>query len=544
MNNKTQYPSGRQQPITGITIRAKPVKAKKTNHKSRFLINRFNGKFRNRFIIIAITFILFLSTLFLIAMTIGLGYYWSIQNSPQILQGVDSSGIQLGNLTTTEAAILLHKKWNLENIILINTGEIKYPVPPMEIGLRLDPIATAEKAYAYGRNGTITDRIKAFMDARFVGSEIQPVIVVDIDVARSKLSSLEPVFSKPVTEPVLIYENESLTSTKGGNGYTIDFFASLKILEENSYSILFSGSYPLQLKTLSPKITDLSSIENKAREYLEKPLVLHFYDPVINEWIEHPIPKAEIAKWISAVTTSDTPEIYIDQLKIDDYLNRINDNFPPDRYIELEAISEEIINALNGNILRTIMIKHYPTTYTVGPGDTLLRIGWNLGIPYWRIIDQNPEINPDKLTTGQVLKIPSKDELIPLPVIENKRIVISISKQRLWAYENGEQVAKEVISTGINRSPTQPGVFQVQSHIKSAYASIWDLTMPNFLGIYEAWPGFMNGIHGLPTLSNGQRLWANILGRPASYGCIIMTLDAAKWLYNWAEDGVIVEIQS
>jgi lipoprotein-anchoring transpeptidase ErfK/SrfK len=67
--------------------------------------------------------------------------------------------------------------------------------------------------------------------------------------------------------------------------------------------------------------------------------------------------------------------------------------------------------------------------------------------------------------------------------------------------------------------------------------------MPHFLGIYEAWPGFMNGIHGLPTLSNGVRLWESILGRPASFGCIILDLQAAQDLYFWAEDGVVVEIQ-
>ena len=53
----------------------------------------------------------------------------------------------------------------------------------------------------------------------------------------------------------------------------------------------------------------------------------------------------------------------------------------------------------------------------------------------------------------------------------------------------------------------------------------------------------MNGIHGLPTLSNGNRLWAGNLGHPVSYGCIILDLDAAEDLYNWAEEGVVVEIQ-
>ena len=141
------------------------------------------------------------------------------------------------------------------------------------------------------------------------------------------------------------------------------------------------------------------------------------------------------------------------------------------------------------------------------------------------------------------LNIPSLNEMLPLPIVKNKRIVISISEQRMWTYENGQQRSEHVISTGIDRSPTYPGVYQIQTHELNAYASVWDLYMPHFMGIYEGWPGFMNGIHGLPTLSSGTRLWANVLGRPASYGCIILNLDDAEDLYNWAEAGVIVEIR-
>jgi lipoprotein-anchoring transpeptidase ErfK/SrfK len=125
----------------------------------------------------------------------------------------------------------------------------------------------------------------------------------------------------------------------------------------------------------------------------------------------------------------------------------------------------------------------------------------------------------------------------------NKRIVISISEQLMWVYQDGELIREHVISTGVANSPTMPGIFQVQSHFLNAYGSRWDLYMPHFLGIYDATPGFTNGIHGLPMLSNGKRLWGSVLGRPASYGCIILDLDAADQLYYWAEDGVVVEIQ-
>jgi lipoprotein-anchoring transpeptidase ErfK/SrfK len=152
-------------------------------------------------------------------------------------------------------------------------------------------------------------------------------------------------------------------------------------------------------------------------------------------------------------------------------------------------------------------------------------------------------MDPDNVYAGQAINIPSKDDLLPLPVVPGKRVVLSIGQQRMWVYQDGELLHKFKISTGVDRSPTQPGVFQVQTHEKRAYASLWELTMPDFLGIYEAWPGFMNGIHALPILKNGTRLWGSILGKPASYGCIILDTPNAAWLYEWAENGVVVEIE-
>jgi lipoprotein-anchoring transpeptidase ErfK/SrfK len=127
--------------------------------------------------------------------------------------------------------------------------------------------------------------------------------------------------------------------------------------------------------------------------------------------------------------------------------------------------------------------------------------------------------------------------------VENKRIVVDISEQSMTVYEDGEIRNTYIVSTGVSNSPTMAGIFQVQTHELNAYASNWDLYMPHFMGIYEAWPGFMNGIHGLPLLSSGQRLWASTLGSPASYGCIILDLAAAEDLYTWAEAGVVVEIR-
>jgi hypothetical protein len=38
------------------------------------------------------------------------------------------------------------------------------------------------------------------------------------------------------------------------------------------------------------------------------------------------------------------------------------------------------------------------------------------------------------------------------------------------------------------------------------------------------------------------RLWANVLGKPITYGCILMDLKDGQEIYRWADEGVVVEI--
>ena len=65
--------------------------------------------------------------------------------------------------------------------------------------------------------------------------------------------------------------------------------------------------------------------------------------------------------------------------------------------------------------------------------------------------------------------------------------------------------------------------------------------MPDWMGIYYA-GDLENGFHALPILPNGQRLWANDLGTPVSYGCIVLGVQEAQELYNWASVGTTVRI--
>ncbi|RPJ21870.1 MAG: murein L,D-transpeptidase [Chloroflexi bacterium] len=123
----------------------------------------------------------------------------------------------------------------------------------------------------------------------------------------------------------------------------------------------------------------------------------------------------------------------------------------------------------------------------------------------------------------------------------SKYILVDISEQHMYVYEGDVLVYSFVASTGINNG-TRAGTFAVQSKIPNAYGSTWNIWMPSWLGIY--WSGGLeNGIHALPILSNGATLWEGYLGRPVSYGCVVLGTYEAQLLYDWAEIGTPVEIQ-
>lgn len=123
----------------------------------------------------------------------------------------------------------------------------------------------------------------------------------------------------------------------------------------------------------------------------------------------------------------------------------------------------------------------------------------------------------------------------------SKYILVDISEQHMYVYENDALIYSFVASTGMGNS-TRVGTFSVLNKIPNAYGATWNIWMPNWLGIY--WSGSLqNGIHALPILPNGATLWAGYLGTPISYGCVVLDTYDAQVLYDWADIGTPVEIR-
>lgn len=469
-----------------------------------------------------------------------------IYGGGKILPGVQVAGVEVGGMSEAEAAQALASVWNDSSLIL-RDGVRSWSASPAALGIAIDAQASAATARAWGRSGSgPADALRAITGT----VALAPTLTVDWQRLSDYLTEAKSAIDLPAKNAGVRLVSGQAEPSPAENGRALDIPATLDQLRGDPGSELADGALDLALVETAPAITDASALVAQANALLAAPFIVHGYDPIRDEWTSWSAPPEEWANWIAAASDAGSATglaLALDPRGPSEFL-RASAVFGDERFVKVEeAVAAMQAAVQSGHAEAITRVWHQPTSYTVTPGQTLARIGEEVGIPYPYIQAANPGINADALYTGQTLNLPSRDVLVPLEPVPGKRIIISRAEQRMWASENGQVVFEWPVSTGIASSPTAPGVFQVQSHELNAYGEQWNLYMPHFVGFYHPGPNVevMNGFHGFPTsATGGYLLWTGDLGRPATYGCILLSLENAAMLYDWAEEGVVVEVRS
>jgi lipoprotein-anchoring transpeptidase ErfK/SrfK len=297
---------------------------------------------------------------------------------------------------------------------------------------------------------------------------------------------------------------------------------------------------------VQPDIIDASPLVEAASALLANPFEIRVYDPVTDDTEYWTLMPETWVDWLTAQPDSTQPlglALSLDAESLRAYLGEKQAELGGNRSLNLGESVAAVQTAIGrGDTGAYVRAYHGDVQHVVQPGETIISIAYDYGIPYPYVQQANGGI--DAVSVGQTITLPSHDVMLPEPIVFNKRIEVSISEQRVRVYENGGLKWDWPASTGISSSPTWPGIYQIISHEPNAYAANWDLWMPSFMGVYKPIPGsdFTNGFHGFPTRGGSQLLWTNSLGTRVTYGCILLSNENVQTLYQWAEEGVVVEI--
>ena len=468
--------------------------------------------------------------------------------SGRVMPHVEVGGVPVEGLTLSEVEATLDRLWNREyrmTAVDLHDPSRAWIVAPEDFGLEVDATASAKLAVDLLHSGDPLNRVLKMLRVLRSGMNLQPVINFDPSRAQVGFSAWEETLSQPARDADVSLEEGRVIIKEAEPGWRLDALASIELIAKDPENILLeSRMIPFVMQPVAAARTDISDVISRIDQVLQANPVLQAYDPVTDEHFNwSPIPSG-LMNWLLLTDEGSTISVDIDPEAVEVFVRLALDELGPDRGLDIARGCDSILAQVSGGTGEVLIIEYRPTTYQVQVGDQWISLSFKIGMPYWKLQEVNPTLARRGLIPGETLILPPRDDMLTLPVVPNKRIVVDISEQRMRVFQDGGMIREHVISTGISDSPTMPGIFQVSSHVLNAYASIWNLYMPNFMGIYDAVPGLTNGIHGLPLLSNGRRLWADVLGRPASFGCIIPDLQAAEELYNWAEDGVVVEIKA
>jgi lipoprotein-anchoring transpeptidase ErfK/SrfK len=489
----------------------------------------------------------------------------NIYRGDVILSGVSALGQDVGGRTRSEASQLIRTEWQSRKVIL-DGGEQSWTLSPEQLGVLLDADAMAEAAYQQGRaepslNAIIPTlrRIAASSGLLPVTAEetvVSPVWRFDRATATNTIRTLAGQIDIPMQNAGVTVVDGEVRTTAPQPGRALDVGALLTTLESHPWNVALARSDNLPLRFTMPvvdqppAIADVSALVAELTPLLANPITVDLYDPIRDERLAWTIQPADMGRWVGVGEATDAASGQkkltwsVDEQRVREFITAQNASFGDERFVDPDAAAPALAEAFQqqrGQVRQTV--KHGERQHVVQSGETLSSIAYDYGFPYPYLMLANP--GKENLMAGDTITIPSVDVLVPLPVVENKRIVISISKQNAKVYENGQLKWDWPASTGIDSSPTSPGIFQIQTHEEMAYAANWDLYMPWFMGIYRPVPGqeFMNGFHGFPSRDRRQLLWTRNLGSKVTYGCVMLSTENTKLLYDWAEPGVIVEIQ-
>ncbi len=453
-----------------------------------------------------------------------------------ILPGVTALGVDLGGKTQSQAAAALDEVWRSQRLTL-RAGERTWAVTARSLGIEIDAVAMAGRAYRASRSLERLGRGKTV---------VSPVLRVDERVVEARLAALAPDLYVAPQDARLHVVDGRLEALPAAPGMKLDVAATTGWLVQSAHQAVVQGVLDLAIEPLAPQITDVSALVERGNAWLSHTLSIRAYDPIADEMLTWTVEPETWAAWLSLAVDEEAASGFawtLDAVEVAAFVQARAEALGETRYIT----PDNLVNDVQGAIVDeswTVDLRVYHTArrHVVRAGETLSSIARLYGMPYPWLEQANPGVKT--LSPGQVIAIPSPDLMLPLPVVEGKRIVVSISRQVVWVYENGAIKWVWPVSTGIASSPTSPGVFQIQSHDENAYAASWDLWMPYFMGIYRPAPAanFMNGFHGFPTRGGATLLWTGNLGAPVTFGCILLDTGNAAALYRWAQEGVVVEI--
>ncbi len=463
------------------------------------------------------------------------------QYADRVYPGVFIRDLDAGGLTVDDAARRVERLYAVDQLAIFDAPDGRWFARWPEVGITANAAEAAQRAFSVGRTGALDARLRAWLDRRAIPVSFS----YDPAPARAFLEQRRAEVAVPARDARVEVDaaRGAAIAVPAAPGRELDAQATAQAV----YAAALTGRPILvQTREVPPALTDVSQPVAQLNAWLSRPFTYRLWWR--GELVPRAVAPAERAGWVRATLRDGRWVAEWSDDGVRDFLRGLNAELGETadaRADEAAALTRAAFD--RGDDSLWLAVPHREHRYTLTEDDTWQGLGDRYGIPVARLVSANPDIWQTGFVPGQAITIPSQNLMLPLPISPTnlQRIEVDLAAQRLTAYDGPRPVLSATIASGIPKWRTLTGVFQVLEHVDEAYNKLARIKMPNWLSIYDIGePGesLTNGIHALPVLGGGRRLWEGFLGTPVSFGCVVMGIEDSDALYRWAALGTPVVI--
>ena len=372
-----------------------------------------------------------------------------------------------------------------------------------DLGASVDAQALAEQAHTQNPLWNVT--------AWNAKTSVTPTVTLDEKVANAALLSAAPsLFVEPVNATLAFdAATASYAVTPAVDGAGVDLDSIRTALQD----ALVSGESSVEVAATPTVVAASASTEAVTATATQLNTILDGAGFYVGEERTVPVDRAVVASWITLSTNDDGTYAYTaDEAAI----QSVVDTLPA--AINREAVNGAEITDTEGATLDTIIAgvegRALGDTSAVATAFATQLAG---GEPAF--------VLPVTVTPAQATKT-------------SRNIVVNLSEQREYLFENGQVVDSFLISSGKDGFSSHTGSFRITAKLTSQNMGNRDLTQaPNY---------FTEGVPDVMYYNGDEALhgayWHNNFGNVMSHGCINMPLDKAAQVFDWAPMGTEVTV--
>ncbi|MCA1305627.1 L,D-transpeptidase [Microbacterium esteraromaticum] len=417
-----------------------------------------------------------------------------------IAPGTTVAGVAVGGMTPGMAMDAIINRVATIDVTLTDIGQ-ESQVSGADLGANIDAKLLAEQAFA--------ERPMWNLGA-WLGAPVAATVTLDAETATSALRAAAPESFIDATDAAVVFDDGAAeyvaTPAASGTGISVDDLAAAftDAVNEGATTLTFSGApTPVQ-----PPITD-----EKAAAGVEKLNgmlgTIGFY---VGDERTVPVKPKVAASWLSVEAVDGELQITADSTQIQTVVDTLAES------VNREPEPAKNIVDSDGNVLRT---------ETEGATGRELADTAGMASEFATALEKGDAAYP--LTVTET----------PFETTDVTRsLTVDISDQRTYLIENGKVVKSWLVSTGLPGTPTDLGHFRVRAHVPIQDMRGTNADGSTYVTKDVPWVLYFNGdeaFHGT--------WWHSNFGNRMSHGCVNMTFDAAKQVYDASPLGLEVWVR-